>query len=211
MDTRLRVACGIAKDETLASIEVFQTLKRRGHPDSPPPTISDGWGGIDDAMIAVYGLIPEYSGRGRPPSRKQAQPNWQYLQMVKQRDEHGRFQGVKLRVIYGKKNEVIELLGKSTAYIERSNLTSRLFNGRQTRKTLAFSKSLQFYRYAAVWEDSYYNLARPHKGLRQRIKRGLPQKWLKRTPAMAAHLTDHIWTIKELLTTLPVPSPINTK
>jgi hypothetical protein len=210
MDTRLRVACGIAKDETLASIKVFQTLKRRGHPDGPPPTISDGWGGIDDAMIAVYGLIPEYSGRGRPPSRKKAKPNWQYLQMVKQRDEHGRFQGVKLRVIYGKKDELIELLGKSTAYIERSNLTSRLFNGRQTRKTLAFSKSLQFHRYAAVWEDIYYNLARPHKSLRRRIKGALPQKWLKRTPAMAARLTDHIWTVKELLTTLPVPSPINT-
>ena len=142
MDTRLRVARGIAKDETQASVEVFQTLKRRGHPDSPPATISDGWGGIDDAMIAVYGLVPEYSGRGRPPTRKRAQPNWQYLQMVKQRDEHGKFQGVKLRVIYGKKSEVIALLGKSTAYIERSNLTSRLFNGRQTRKTLAFSKDL---------------------------------------------------------------------
>ena len=162
-------------------------------------------------MIAVYGLIPEYSGRGRPPNRKQAQPNWQYLQMVKQRDEHGRFQGVKLRVIYGKKDELIELLGKSTAYIERSNLTSRLFNGRQTRKTLAFSKSLQFHRYAAVWEDIYYNLARPHKSLRRRIKGALPQKWLKRTPAMVARLSDHIWTVKELLTTLPVPVPINTK
>ena len=212
MDTRIPVACGIAKDESLASIAVFQTLKRRGHPDdSPPPIISDGWGGIDDAMIAVYGLIPEYSGRGRPPNRKQAQPNWQYLQMVKQRDEHGRFQGVKLRVIYGKKDGLIELLGKSTAYIERSNLTSRLFNGRQTRKTLACSKSLQFPRYAAVWEVSYYNLARPHKSLRRRIKGAWPQKWLKRTPTMVARLTDHIWTVQELLTTLPVPILTNTK
>lgn len=210
MVTRLRVARGIAKDETQASLEVFQTLKHRGHPDSPAPTISDGWGGTDDAMIAVYGSVPQYSGRGRPPTRKKAQPSWQYLQMVKQRDVHGKFQGVKLRVIYGKKNEVIELLGKSTAYVERSNLTSRIFNGRQTRKTLAFSKSLQYHRAAASWEDFYYNLVRPHKGLRVRIEDALPQKWLQRTPAMAAHLTDHIWTVKELLTTLPVPSPINT-
>jgi hypothetical protein len=210
MDTRLRVAHGIAKNETQASVEVFQTLKRRGHPDSPPPTISDGWGGIDDAMIAVYGLVPEYSGRGRPPTHKRAQPNWQYLQMVKQRDEHGKFQGTKLRVIYGKKSEVIELLGKSTAYLERSNLTSRLFNGRQTRKTLAFSKDLLCHRAAAVWEDCYYNLARPHKSLRLHIEDALPQKWLQRTPAMAAHLTNHIWIVKELLITLPVPLPINT-
>ena len=76
MDSRLRVARGIGANETQASIEVFQTLKKRGHPDGPPPAISDGWGGIDDAMIEVYGLAPEYRGRGRPPTRKQAQPGW---------------------------------------------------------------------------------------------------------------------------------------
>ncbi len=41
MDNRLRAARGIAKTETEAS-KVFETLKRRGHPDAPPPTISDG-------------------------------------------------------------------------------------------------------------------------------------------------------------------------
>jgi hypothetical protein len=210
MDSRLRVARGIAKTETLASIIVFQTLKRRGHPDEPPPLISDGWGGIDDALIEVYGLVPEYSGRGRPPTRKQAQPGWQYLQMVKQRDEHGRFQGVKLRVIFGKKSELLALLGRSTAYIERSQLTSRLFNGRQVRKTLAFSKELTAYQAAAIWEDSYYNLVRSHKSLRLPIRGPWPKKWQPRTPAVAAHLTDHIWTVKELLTTLPLPYAINT-
>ena len=84
----------------------------------------------------------------------------------------------------------------------------RLFNGKQTRKTLAFSKNLQCHR-AATWEDGYYNLVRPHKSLRLPLEDALPQKWQQRTPAMAARLTDHIWTVKELLTTLPVP-PINT-
>ena len=210
MDSRLRVARGIAKNETLASVEVFKTLKRRGHPDGPPPTISDGWGGIDDAMIEVYGVVPEYSGRGRPPTRKRARPGWLYLQMVKQRDEHGRVKGIKLRVVFGKKSEVLALLGKSTAYIERSNLTSRLFNGRQVRKTLAFSKEIAAYRAAAAWEDCYYNLVRPHKSLRLPAAHTSPRKWLLRTPAMAAQLTDHIWTVKELLTTLPVPDINNT-
>lgn len=80
IDTRLRVARGIAKTETEASIKVFQTLKRRGHPDAPPPTVSDGWGGIDNAMVKVYGLVPGYQGVGRPPTLKQPQPGWQYLQ-----------------------------------------------------------------------------------------------------------------------------------
>jgi hypothetical protein len=210
MDSRLRVARAIEKDETQASIGVFRMLRQRGHPDGPPPTISDGWGGIDEAMVEVYGLVPEYRGRGRPPTRKKPGSDWLYLQMVKQRDEHGRFQGTKLRVIFGTKAEVIELLGKSTAYIERSNLTSRLFNSRQVRKTLAFSKDVEAYRAAATWEDSYYNLVRPHKGLRVAVQDDASRKWLPRTPAMTARLTDHIWTVKELLTTLPLPNVTDT-
>jgi hypothetical protein len=209
-DSRLRVVRAIEKDETQASIAVFRILQRRGHPDGPPPTISDGWGGIDEAMVTVYGTVPEYGGRGRPPTRKKPGRDWLYLQMVKQRDERGRFIGVKLRAIFGTKAKVVALLGQSTAYIERSQLTSRLFNGRQVRKTLAFSKDIHAYRASAIWEDSYYNLIRPHKSLRLPVQERLPQKWLPRTPAMAAKLTDHIWTVKELLTTLPLPSVTNT-
>lgn len=206
MDSRLRVARGIAKNETLASIEVFQSLKRRGHPEGPPPTISDGWGGIDEAMMEVYGIVPKYCGRGRPPTRKKAGSDWQYLQMVKQRDEHGRLKGIKLRVVFGKQSEVLALLGTSTAYIERSNLTSRLFNGRQARKTLAFSKNLRSYKASAIWEDCYYNLIRPHKSLCTLDQSSVYRKWEPRTPAMTAGLTDHIWTVKELLLSLPIPS-----
>jgi hypothetical protein len=73
-----------------------------------------------------------------------------------------------------------------------------------------FSKDIQAYRASAIWEDSYYNLIGPHKSLRLPVQDGLPQKWSSRTPAMAAKLTDHIWTGKELLTTLPLPGSINT-
>lgn len=210
MDSRLRVARAIEKDETQASIGVFRLLKRRGHPEGPPPTISDGWGGIDAAMVEVYGLVPDYGGRGRPPTRKQPGCDWQYVQMVKQRDAHGRFTGVKLRTIFGTHAEVIALLGTSTAYIERSHLTSRVFNSRQGRKTLAFSKDIEAYRAAASWEDGYYNLVRPHKSLRVAVQDGSSRKWARCTPAMAAQLTDHIWTVKEVLTTVPLPSAINT-
>lgn len=205
MDSRLRVARGIAKTETEASIEVFKTLKRRGHPHLPPPTISDGWGGIDEAMIEVYGHIPPYCGQGRPPTRKQPQSGWKYLQMVKQR-ENGRVVGVELRVIYGNHQEVLALLGKSTAYIERTHLTMRHFNSRLTRKTLAFSKELEMHKAAAVWEDCYYNFCRPHKSLRLEVFDDPNRRWIKKTPAIAAGLTDHIWTVKELLNTLPRPN-----
>jgi len=202
-DSRLRAARGIAKTETQASVKAFEALRRRGHPDSPPPTVSDGWGGIDDAMIEVYGKIPEYSGRGRPPVRKRVCPGWQYLQVVKQRDSRGRLIRVFHRVVFGDENTE-ELLGKSTAYIERAHLTMRHFNGRLVRKTLAFSKSLSMYEASAVWEDSYYNLIRPHKSLRLEVCDGV-RRWLPRTPAVAAGVTDHIWSVKELLMTITLP------
>ena len=209
-DSRLRVARGIAKSETQASLEVFQTLKRRGHPEGPPPTLSDGCGGIEEALVEVYGAVPAYRGRGRPPTRKKPGSHWQYVQLVKERDGLGRVRGTKVRVVFGQKAEVMALLGPSTAYIERSNLTSRLFNGRQVRRTLAFSKAVEMSRAAAIWEDSYYNLVRPHKSLRLPVADVSGRRWRPRTPAMAAGLTDHIWTVKELLTTLPVPKANNT-
>lgn len=206
MDSRLRAARGFGKTETQASIEVFKTLKQRGHPDCPPPTISDGWGGIDDAMVEVYGQIPQYRGQGRPPTHKKPQAGWQYVQMVKQRDEQGRFLGTDIRVIYGNQKEVLELLGISTAYIERTHLTMRHFNSRLTRKSLAFSKQLQLHKAVAAWEDLYYNLGRAHKSLKVEVLDHPKRRWIARTPAMAAGLTDHIWTVKELLTSLPLPS-----
>jgi len=209
MDTRLRVARGIAKTETEASRQVFETLKRRGHPDAPPPTISDGWGGIDDAMLEVYGQVPAYQGVGRPPTRKQPRPSWQYVQAVKQR-ENGRVVGVELHVVFGDPNETLALLGQSTSYIERTHLTMRLFNGRLVRKTLAFSKDVGMYRAAAAWEDLVYNLARPVKTLRVEIVGDPKRRWKQRSPAMASGLTDHIWTVKELLKTVVPPSLNNT-
>jgi len=209
IDTRLRVARGIGKTETEAAIEVFQTLKRRGHPDAPPPTVSDGLGGIREAMVEVYGKVPEYSGRGRPPTRKRPQPGWKYLQVVKQR-KRGRVVGTRLRVIFGDKAEVLSLLGSSTAYVERTHLTSRHFNSRLVRKTLGYSKAVVMHRAMAGWEDMVYNLARPLKTLRQEVFDDPTRRWLPRTPAMASGLTDHIWTVKELLMTIPIPTAANT-
>ncbi len=158
-------------------------------------------------MIEVYGSVPEYQGKGRPPTRKQPQPGWQYLQVVKQR-ENGRIVGVTLRVVFGDEEEVLELLGKSTAYIERTHLPMRLFNGRLARKTLAFSKLLAMYRASAVWDDLVYNLVQPLKTLRLEVSDDARCRWQPRTPAMAAGSSDHIWTVKEILTTV-VPS-VNT-
>ena len=97
--------------------------------------------------------------------------------------------------------ELISLLGQSTAYIERSNLTSRTFNSRLGRKTLAFSKHVEMYEASCAWEDVVYNLGRSHKSLRYEVCNDA-RRWEKRSPAMAAGLTNHIWSVEEILNTV---------
>ncbi len=208
MGSRLRAARGIDKNETLASVIVFETLKERGHPDKPPATISDGWGGIRNAMIEVYGEVPKYAGRGRPPTRKLPQDGWKYLQMVKKRDEKGHLTGIELRAIFGELEELKNLLGISTAYIERTHLTMRHFSSRLVRKTVAFSKKVEMHQAAAIWDDLCYNLTHKHKSLRTEIFNNPNRRWSPRTPAMAAGITDHIWTVEEIL--YAIPNPDNT-
>jgi hypothetical protein len=80
-------------------------------------------------------------------------------------------------------------------------------NSRLVRKELGFSKELAMPRAAASWEDAIYNLTRTHKSLRISLTgplNGQPgRRWKKRTPAMAAGLTDQVWSTKKLLRTVP--------
>ena len=84
-------------------------------------------------------------------------------------------------------------------------------NGRLVRKTLSFSKELRFLKAATALEDALYNFTRPVKTLRVELANPTKQaRWQQRTPAMAAGLSDHIWTAKELLHFVLVPSTTNT-
>src|SRR5579859_529415 len=126
--TRLRAGRGLGPNETEAAIELWIQVKRRhAHQASPPPLVSDGWGGHREALVEVYGQVPPYCGRGRPPTRKQPDETWQYTQMVKQHDDQGHFTGVDIQVIYGDA-QTLDATGQSTAYCERTNLTARLMN-----------------------------------------------------------------------------------
>jgi len=67
-------------------------------------------------------------------------------------------------------------------------------------------KELEMYPASAAWEDLVYNFARPLKTLRVEIHDDPKRRWKPRTPAMVVGLTDHIWTVKELLTTVVPPN-----
>jgi hypothetical protein len=212
IDSRLRVSRGIAKTETEASEKVFRTLRQnRGHPETPPPTISDGWGGIREAMVQTWGKVPEYKGRGRPPEKKRPLGGWKYLQVIKDRDERGRVNGTKKEVVFGEEESVLELFEDHTAYVERTHLTMRQMNSRLIRKGLGFSKELPMHRAAARWEDAVYNLTRTHKSLRIDLTgplngqpgHGPGRRWKRQTPAMAAGLTEKVWSTEELLRVVP--------
>lgn len=204
VETRLRVGRGIGQNETEAAISLWQGVKRITGMTSPPPLVSDGWGGHREALVEVFGQVPAYSGHGRPPLKKRAQKNWLYLQMVKQR-QNGWVIDTQMRLIYGVAEQAETLLQQHTAYVERTNLTSRHMTGRLVRKTLGFSKQVEMLRAASAWEDGVYNFARPVKTLRLEVNDG-QRRWMPRSPAMVAGLTDRIWTMEDLLWCVPTPT-----
>jgi transposase InsO family protein len=83
-----------------------------------------------------------------------------------------------------------DLATVGTSRIERMNLSVRHFTRRFTRSTLGFSKTFTNDCHATALFVAHYNFCRPHSSLKNGIAR---------TPAMAAGLTDHVWTVEELM------------
>jgi IS1 family transposase len=75
----------------------------------------------------------------------------------------------------------------STSHVERMNLTIRMGMRRYTRLTNAFSKKVENLSYAVSIQFMFYNFARPHSALGKNT-----------TPAMAAGISDHVWTTYEI-------------
>lgn len=94
----------------------------------------------------------------------------------------GRVIGCQLAVINGKPDP----WHISTSYVERQNLTMRMQMRRFTRLTNGFSKKVENLRYAVALHFMNYNYCRVHQTL-------------KKTPAMAAGISDHIWKLEEIV------------
>jgi len=78
----------------------------------------------------------------------------------------------------------------STSFVERGNLTMRMSMRRFTRLTNAFSKKVENLQHALALHFMFYNFARVHQTL-------------KMTPAMAAGVADHVWSVGEIVALLP--------
>ena len=154
---------------------------------------------------------PAQRGRGRPRQtpRRVLEAALLYAQGDKRR-EQGRVVEVRRRIVFGAREIITEVLGSqplNTAYVERDPLTSRQSIGRLVRQTLSHAKQSSFLRRHLALEDAVFNVVRPHPALRIAIPQPtLGCTWQQRTPAMAAELTDHIWSLEELLS-YRVPPP----
>jgi IS1 family transposase len=94
-------------------------------------------------------------------------------------------QGVKVRVLKGEPDPD----RISTSYVERQNLTMRMGMRRFTRLTNGFSRKVENLAHAVSLHFMHYNFARPHQALKEHYPR---------TPAMAAGMADHVWSLEEI-------------
>lgn len=81
----------------------------------------------------------------------------------------------------------------STSYVERANLTMRMGMRRFTRLTNAFSKKAENHAHSVALHFMHYNFCRTHATLTKAAK------GIHTTPAMAAGVADHVWTVEEIL------------
>ena len=198
---RLMLSFMIDTQEAYLAEPLIASTEERLKAGSWPVWVSDGLDAYGEALKGRHCTLQYYprTGKRGRPRRPQlvACPELRYGQVVKQRDDRHRVIGVCKRSRYGD----VPLEKISTVYIERHNLTLRHDNRRLTRKTIAFSKRVTQLEAQMFIYQGYYNFVRPHRTLKLPIAdhHGTSKKWQFRTPAMAAGLSDHKWSLRELM------------
>jgi hypothetical protein len=177
-----------------------------------------------DLLVCVDGLSsyvtafrrvfrdPVYTGRrGRP--RLVLAAGFQLGQVVKQYAQR-RVVSVRQRVVEGTAAGIAAVLaatgtghGIHTAYIERFNATMRGALAALVRRGRALAHKVETLQAGMYLVGCAYNFCWSHESLRLAAPPGTGHKWQERTPAMAAGLTDHRWTMRELLSyQVPLPA-----
>jgi hypothetical protein len=115
------------------------------------------------------------------------------------------------RVVFGTWAAVQQVLAAygwqiNTAFIERANLSIRQHVAAVGRRVMTLCKDEAGLRQQLALYQVYYNVGLPHASLRQPLPQPVPtngsgsaMRWRPCTPAMAAGLTDHVWTLQEIL------------
>jgi hypothetical protein len=187
------VAWSFAASEDEAAPAVVQQTRQRTCGQGGVPWVSDGRAVYRQAVRRVY-RDPQRTGKpGRP--RLVLTPGVGLTQAVKQR-RHGRVVRIEVHQVLGQPIEC-----PYAVHDERLNGVLRDRLNCLTRKTHAFAKEAQTWDAAVTLCLFETNWLRPHPALRE-LAVGLPhgRRYLRRTPAMAMDLTDHLWSWEEFLT-----------
>jgi IS1 family transposase len=190
--------------------QVVQVLAR----GCVPLCLTDGHRDYTMAFLAHWGywVKPERK-RERGPAPK---PRWMplpellYAQVVKSYRRR-RIVGVQYRAVFGTLEQVQQVLSAcgrkiNTAFVERLNLDIRQRVAAVGRRVNTLCQGEDGLRQQLVVCHAYYNFCLPHASLRQPLLvpeptngSGSAKLWRPCTPAMAAGLTDHVWSLKEVL------------
>jgi IS1 family transposase len=182
--------------------------------DCVPLCLTDGLKAYATALLTHFGywMQPERrQGKGpRPKPRWMPLPALRYAQVVKSYRRR-RLVGVKHRVVFGSRLAIEQMLARwgwtiNTAFIERLNLDIRQRVAAIGRRVNTLCQGEASLGDQLTLFQVYHNFVVPHASLRQRLLvpesthgRGSAQVWRPCTPAMAAGVTDHVWSLKEVL------------
>jgi IS1 family transposase len=202
-------------DRTLAMAQrVVHQVVQVLAPGCVPLFLTDGFKEYTTALLTHYGQWVQ-------PPRRQAQgpapkPRWLplpqllYAQVVKT-VRRRRLVDVKHRVVFGTLEAVKHVLAPlgwpiNTAFVERLNLSLRQHVAAIGRRVSTLCKGEDGLRQQLALYHMYYNFCLPHASLRVPLPQLLPTngtgsatQWRPCTPAMAAGLTDHVWSLRAVL------------
>jgi IS1 family transposase/transposase-like protein len=215
--TKVIPALQLGQRNQAAAHALVHTLGQTLASGCVPAVTSDGLTLYFSALTAHFGRW--VAGAGRRARHWQVAPGLLYGQ-VKKVYRRRRLMRVVPRLRCGSRRAfrtALRGLGLSghvtTAFVERANLTLRRGVAGLARRTWATAQSAPQLVAQLEWWRAYYHFSRPHRGLRlplaEPIDRGgcrAPRRSRRRTPAMALGVTDHPWTVVEVLT-YPLPPP----
>jgi IS1 family transposase/transposase-like protein len=183
-------------------------------PHCAPLFLTDGFGEYLTALVTHYGRWMQPArrqGAGRwPKPRWMPQPRLLYAQVVKSYRRR-QIVGVTHRVIFGAAEIIESILAKrgwriNTSFVERLNLDFRQHVAAIGRRVNTLCKHEAGVRQQVAIFHAYHNFVLPHASLRLPLpeldailETGALKRWQPRTPAMAAGLTDHVWSLREVL------------
>ena len=201
-DSRLVLGVVVGKRVGETAVALLEDVKPRFGGRTPELVTSDEWPAYPEAIREVFGheVTPEPTGRpGRPAEPRVEVPAGLNYATVHKTRVNGRVVEVATRLVMGLWAALTSLLGGSkvnTSYVERQNATDRHRNARKGRKTYRFSKAFEAHEAMTHFTMYGYNYCWPVRTLRQEVG---PRRYRQRTPAMAAGLTDHVWSLREWL------------